>query len=644
MQPEQITIEVRSDAFGRIGTIDPDYINDLKLISRFNGVGAWSMSLPVEAPMAGSLAAKGRGIVVSGPVSESAGITEYGILFSGPVTEFTRVATSQDSDGIWMYSGVDDNIHAADGNAWPDPTNDDPTTQAVAYDVRTGPAETLLRGYMADNLCDGTAPASRAIAGLTLEGGDLARGASVMGRARFTQMGQVLNDIATIGGLGFKIIQQSAGLKFVVYEPQDKSGTVRMDIDNDMLTKTSYGFGAPTATRVVVAGQGEGAEREFAYVTSPEAAAEEVSWGRKIETFKDRRDAGETSELTQNGALIISENGKTVTSLAVVPSDQDTMRYSIDWRLGDIIAVVVEGQELVAIVTEAVIAVDVQGVRTAATIGDPVGFDFESKISARQAEQGRRVAALEKNSEQPSSAIAATPGTLVRRDGSGQLKAADGVADDDVATVGQLYVAVTPTQQVFTSSGTWSKPTGLRAVRVRVIGGGGGGAGSTDNSSGGAGAGSGAYAESLVVASSLSSTVTVTVGSGGTGNIGSGSDGGTSVFSSHATAGGGTGGYSSGYGGEGGSPGSGDITAQGSAGGATGDVSVFTTAGMFPGGFGAGSALGGGGGGTPARAANVDGTPGGANTGGGGGGGFRRNADASGGNGGSGVVIVENIF
>ena len=195
-------------------------------------------------------------------------------------------------------------------------------------------------------------------------------------------------------------------------------------------------------------------------------------------------------------------------------------------------------------------------------------------------------------------------------DSDGRLQAADGVADDDVATVGQLYVAVTPTQQVFTSSGTWSKPTGLRAVRVRVIGGGGGGSGSSTNNAGGAGGGGGGYAESLVVASSLSSTVTVTVGPGGTGNIGSGSDGGTSVFSSHATATGGEGGSDVGYGGDGGGGTAGNILASGNAGQSTGDTSVYSTAGIFPGGVGGGSVLGGGGRGTPARAANVDGTPG----------------------------------
>lgn len=364
----------------------------------------------------------------------------YGILFSGPVTEFTKVTTSEDSTGTWFFTGVDDNIHSADGNAWPEPSNDDPTTQTEAYDVRTGAAETLLRGYMADNLVDGVAPPSRAITGLTLAGGDLARGGTVTARARFTQMGKVLSDIATLGGLGFDIVQENAGLKFYVYEPQDKSSTVRMDIANDMLSKTEYGFGAPTATRVIVAGQGEGVDRQFIAVTTPEAGDEELAWGRKIESFKDRRDTGDPLELEQDGLLLVTENGKTITSLSVVPNSQETMQYSIDWRLGDIVAIVIGDEELVATVTEAVIAVGAQGVLTAATIGAPVGFDFESKIAQQQSEQGSRIAALERSSENNgiSPSVAATPDTLVLRDGNGRAKVAEPAVDGDIAN--KIYV------------------------------------------------------------------------------------------------------------------------------------------------------------------------------------------------------------
>lgn len=108
------------------------------------------------------------------------------------------------------------------------------------------------------------------------------------------------------------------------------------------------------------------------------------------------------------------------------------------------------------------------------------------------------------------------------------------------------------TQQVFTADGTYTKPAGLKAVRVRVQGGGGGGgaAGGTvaAQASCGGGGGGGGYAEEIIPAASLPNsptTVAVTVGAGGTaGAAGSGTAGGTGGTSSFgaflsATGGGG---------------------------------------------------------------------------------------------------------
>lgn len=99
-----------------------------------------------------------------------------------------------------------------------------------------------------------------------------------------------------------------------------------------------------------------------------------------------------------------------------------------------------------------------------------------------------------------------------------------------------------PNVQTFTSSGTWTKPSGLRAVMVEVVGGGGAGGGCIGAGSGlseGGGGGAGGYSRKLFQASELSATESVVVGAGGTGVSGAaGTAGGTSSFKTVSATGG----------------------------------------------------------------------------------------------------------
>lgn len=105
--------------------------------------------------------------------------------------------------------------------------------------------------------------------------------------------------------------------------------------------------------------------------------------------------------------------------------------------------------------------------------------------------------------------------------------------------------AVSLQEEVFTSSGSWTAPTGVTKVQLVIVGGGGAGGG-TPSGSGGQG---GAY-KTVQSTVTPGTTYTVTVGSGGAGNGGWWSGGGPGSASSFDTisASGGGGGVALNYG------------------------------------------------------------------------------------------------
>jgi hypothetical protein len=117
-----------------------------------------------------------------------------------------------------------------------------------------------------------------------------------------------------------------------------------------------------------------------------------------------------------------------------------------------------------------------------------------------------------------------------------------------LATTADAIVIGAVDRQIFTSSGTWTRPANAILVRVQVQGGGGGSGGCGATGSGQAacapGAGGGEYAEGWFTPATAGASVAVTVGAGGNGGTAganAGSDGGTSSFGALITALGGSG-------------------------------------------------------------------------------------------------------
>ena len=89
---------------------------------------------------------------------------------------------------------------------------------------------------------------------------------------------------------------------------------------------------------------------------------------------------------------------------------------------------------------------------------------------------------------------------------------------------------------VFTSNGTWSKPSGVRYIKVQIQAGGGGGSGHGESGA------AGGYAEEVIDVTGINS-VSVSIGGGGGGTYYSnrGGNGGGSSFGPYVSAGGGHG-------------------------------------------------------------------------------------------------------
>lgn len=383
-----LIVEVRDESLARVGIIMPEDLVGLEAVLRFNAVGGWKLTLAGDHPLADELRAPGAGIIITGPT---------GVLLSGSTVTAKNVKTAEDPAGVWEIQGTDDSAILSQRVAYPTPASADVSAQGD-YDVRTGKAETVAKAYVKANI-GSLAPTARRVTGLTVEA-DSARGVTVTGRARFDALDKLLGQVLATSGLGYTIEQAGNGLEFQIFSPVDRTDSVRMDIDNNRLTKSEYAYSRPQATRVIVAGQGAGAERTLVERSTSASLTAETAWNARIEVFKDQRNTNDVGELEQAGDELLAEKGLTIESVSVTPTDDETMAYGIDWGLGDKVSVVVGDAQVSQVVTEVAIVVTGEGVKVGATVGNPVAIakdDVESQMIATQASQEERISNLERN-------------------------------------------------------------------------------------------------------------------------------------------------------------------------------------------------------------------------------------------------------
>ncbi len=338
-------ILVRDDTLALVAEVG-DY-SQCTIQPRFNGLGGWVLELPAETDAADALV-EGGGIVI---------VRNGVVLLSGPMIRREDHGDAQ-GDRV-IASGYDDTLVLADRLAMPCAW---PFTAQEA-DIRTGVAETIMRGYVSDNAVTGgawlsvTAGHERpAVTGLALATNGLA-GISITGRARFLNLLDLLTDLALAGGdLGFRVVQTLTTpptLEFQVYVPADRTATAVFSREMGNLAGYEYVHEGPTVNVATIAGQGEGTARTFRERRDATSITEH---SRRVEQFVDRRDTNTTAELDQTGDEALARGGHR-DYLRLTPIDTEGLSFlatdpTQGYRLGDRVTVVIRGVPVQDVVRE----------------------------------------------------------------------------------------------------------------------------------------------------------------------------------------------------------------------------------------------------------------------------------------------------
>ena len=211
-----------------------------------------------------------------------------------------------------------------------------PSTMSVAYDTRSGPRETMILGYIDDNVGPG-AITSRRVSGLVVPA-SLGRGGSSRFSARTDQLDEVVAALAEAGKLRVRVVHdESTGsprLLVTVTPVPDVSANVFFGKPDTaapgMFSRWRFAYSKPKLTRAIVAGGGEKAARLYGLYSD---ATAEALWGRRRESVLDQRQTTDTSEITDAGTEAVTD-GATPTEIEFTVVDGPDVQYRRDYQVG----------------------------------------------------------------------------------------------------------------------------------------------------------------------------------------------------------------------------------------------------------------------------------------------------------------------
>jgi hypothetical protein len=370
-------IEVRDGFLRRVGVVEQ--YTSVQVISRFNGVGSWTLTVPADSREA-ELLQPGGGIIVWVD-----GVPRP--VMSGPMSSVTHSwDADQSGAGQIVYTGLSDETLLWSRVTLPVPGAPINAQTTDRYSV-AGAASLVLAELVNVN-AGPNARLDRVIPQLQVS--SVALGASVNVSTRFDVLGTKLAEVAASVGIGWRLRQGATDtLLFEPFVPRvHDSGQVTFSPSAGNLAAYRYRISAPTATRAVVAAQGEGRARWLAEYDSTPTGYE---WARTpIERFVDRRDIPVArgangspvnpddpsqpadpqalAELDQGAAEALAES-RELGELSVTPIDSDMFKYGANYDVGDVVTVDIRGNVITDVLREVQLSDGNDGPRVTPVIG-----------------------------------------------------------------------------------------------------------------------------------------------------------------------------------------------------------------------------------------------------------------------------------
>ncbi|MCL1870995.1 MAG: siphovirus ReqiPepy6 Gp37-like family protein [Promicromonosporaceae bacterium] len=324
---------------------DPDLVrrgdpltwwSQLVHVKRYNQPNTWTLTGPSSqliglAPGCGVILDRDGVQVDSGNVREI-WRTRTADPDTGRLTDTTTLAFTSDKDVLWSRL------------CWPDPAHDlgaTPSSFAVSHDVRTGPRETVLLGYIAANLGPTASISRRRLASLVVPSSN-GRGGTVTAQARMDVLGDLVATLAEAAGLILDVQHdESSGaprLALSVTTAPDVSGTVvfgppEVARATAPIVGLEYRLTAPDLTDAVMFAAGDEEARVGARF-SDEAAV--TLWARRREALIDQRQTNDATALAAAGADSLAQ-GSSPVALAFTVADSHDVVLGRDYDVGSLV-------------------------------------------------------------------------------------------------------------------------------------------------------------------------------------------------------------------------------------------------------------------------------------------------------------------